>query len=166
MGQQQSNQLSNNSTTPLNPKPNPNAKPNPPGEDISGPARPPLIHRLSELFDPVDLVREDSQALSERTPYRTSRIHAPRRPLVQSPSGHILDAEQFAGHENRPLSMRERQEEIVRRTRAAVERAETPDPDRILAGGQYAWGKSTAQGQAAGTGQGKKKKRGGCLGCC
>ncbi len=62
--------------------------------------------------------------------------------------------------------MRERQEEIVRRTRAAVERAETPDPDRILAGGQYAWGKSTAQGQAAGTGQGKKKKRGGCLGCC
>ena len=47
----------------------------------------------------------------------------PRTPLVQSPSGNVLDAKQFLEHPDRPLTIGERQARI----RAALERGETFD---------------------------------------
>ena len=152
MGQKQSKRLSSNSTTPLNP----NTRTNTLEPEITGPAPPRTIYRLSELFDPAELAREDSQALNNPSDPFPPDSNAPRRPLVESPSGQILNAEQFAEHANRPLSLRERQEEIVRRTLAAMETAETPGGHGMF-----------AEGQGGRTGvmeQGKKKKRRGCCG--
>lgn len=86
--------------------------------------------------------------------------------MVQSPSGHMLNAEAFAGHANRPMSMRERQEEIRRRTMAGIERAETPGGERTFASGRDFQDESTARSPRAGTGQAKKKgKSRGCCSC-
>jgi len=83
--------------------------------------------------------------------------------MVQSPSGHMLNAEAFAGHVNRPMSMRERQEEIRRRTMAGIERAETPGVDRTFAGRRDFQDGSTAQSPRVG--QATKGKRRGCCSC-
>jgi len=159
MGQKQSKRLSDASTTPLTL----NTNIDPPGDDITGPASPPLIYRLSELIDPVDLVREESRAYSEPPLRFPPTTYLPGRPMVQSPSGHMLNAEAFAGHVNRPMSMRERQEEIRRRTMAGIERAETPGVDRTFAGRRDFQDGSTAQSPRVG--QAKKGKRRGCCSC-
>ena len=158
MGQKQSKRLSANSTTPLNPTISTNI----PEPEITGPTPPRTIYRLSELFDPAELAREENQALSGTMDPLPPTSNAPRRPLVQSPSGQILNAEQFASHANRPLSLRERQEEIVRRTLAAVERSEASGGDGAFAEGRGGQFGSSAQGTEQG---GKKKKHRGCCGC-
>ena len=58
----------------------------------------------------------------------------------------MLDAEGYAGHHNRPLSLRERQEEILRRTMAALERTEE-------------------EAEAPSEQAKKKRDRGGCFAC-
>ncbi len=170
MGQQQSRRSSNASTTPLTITANINP---PDGQssgqvdgEITGPAPPPVIYRLSELIDPVDFVREESQALREPSLQYPPTAHTPGRPIVQSPSGQMLDAIAFAGHANRPLSLRERQEEIMRRTIAAVERTETPARDWTFTGWRNAQDEGTAQGPGGGTGQEKRKSKSrGCFAC-
>ena len=159
MGQNQSKRLSTNSATPLNPTSNTNA----PEPEIAGPAPPPTIYRLSELFDPADLVQEERQALSDPSYPFPPGSSLPRRPFVQSPSGRVLDVEQLARHANRPLSLRERQEEIMRRTLAAVERAETPGGDEAFAEGHDSQTGSATQETEQ---RRKKKKRRGCCGYC
>ncbi|KAK3680197.1 hypothetical protein LTR78_000574 [Recurvomyces mirabilis] len=66
--------------------------------DVSRPPPPPRIRHLSELIDPAEL---------------------PIDAHVRSPSGHLLAPEQFLVHPDRPLSMRERQEEIREKMRSA-----------------------------------------------
>ncbi|KAK4553940.1 hypothetical protein LTR86_009116 [Recurvomyces mirabilis] len=66
--------------------------------DVSRPPPPPRIRHLSELIDPAEL---------------------PIDAHVRSPSGHLLAPEQFLVHPDRPLSMRERQEEIREKLRSA-----------------------------------------------
>ena len=66
--------------------------------DASRPPPPPRIHHLSELIDPTEL-HIDSH--------------------IRSPSGHLLAPEQFLVHPDRPKSIRERQEEIREKVRAA-----------------------------------------------
>jgi hypothetical protein len=66
--------------------------------DVSRPPQPPRIHSLSELIDPAE-ISIDSH--------------------VRSPSGNLLAPEQFLVHPARPRSMRERQQEIREKVRAA-----------------------------------------------
>lgn len=66
--------------------------------NVSRPPPPPRLRRLSELIDPED-------------------INPNAR--VRSPSGNLLAAEEFLKHPDRPPSMRERQEIIRERVRAA-----------------------------------------------
>ena len=66
--------------------------------DVSRPPPPPRLRHLSELIDPADLAVDSH---------------------IRSPSGKLLAPEQFLVHPNRPLSIRERQEEIKEKVRAA-----------------------------------------------
>ena len=165
MGQRQSKRLSNNSTTPLNV----HIDISPPVDNIATPAPPRPLYRLSELIDPVELARQESQALGGPSAHLSPSIDVPGRPIVQSPSGRILNAEAFAAHEDRPLSVRERREEIVRRTMAAVERVETPGAERVFARSRFFQSESALDAQAGEVAepvQGKKKKRRGGWFCC
>ncbi|MCJ1478881.1 hypothetical protein MMC13_007565 [Lambiella insularis] len=85
---------------------------------ITRPARHTHQHRVSELIDPHELLGLTADDI-QSTPYmyyppgnvdRNKRL--PR--LVESPSGTILDAQEFIAHPNRPLAIRERQESIKR----------------------------------------------------
>ncbi|KAI6881175.1 hypothetical protein KC360_g6803 [Hortaea werneckii] len=67
--------------------------------DVSRPPQPSRLRRLSELIDPLTL---------------GERSH------VRSPSGQILGAAEFMAHPGRPLSIRERQEAIREKVRAAT----------------------------------------------
>ncbi|RMY77770.1 hypothetical protein D0863_01101 [Hortaea werneckii] len=67
--------------------------------DVSRPPRPSRLRRLSELIDPLTL---------------GAKSH------VRSPSGQILGAAEFMAHPGRPLSIRERQEAIREKVRAAT----------------------------------------------
>ncbi|KAK5115846.1 hypothetical protein LTR85_009440 [Meristemomyces frigidus] len=66
--------------------------------DVSRPPPPPRLRRLSELIDPAGL---------------------PTDSRVRSPSGHLFAPEQFLVHPDRPRSIRERQEDIREKVRAA-----------------------------------------------
>lgn len=66
--------------------------------NVSRPPKPPRIRRLSELIDPAEV---------------------PIDAHIRSPSGNLLAPEQFLFHPDRPLSIRERQEEIRERVRTA-----------------------------------------------
>ncbi|KAK5118932.1 hypothetical protein LTR62_000143 [Meristemomyces frigidus] len=66
--------------------------------DVSRPPPPPRLRHLSELIDPAEL---------------------PIDAHVRSPSGNLLAPEQFLVHPERPLSIRERQEEIRDKIRSA-----------------------------------------------
>lgn len=62
------------------------------GHDITSPAPPPRLRRLSELIDPTSL-----QAYNH---------------VVKSPSGNVLGRKSFVARDDRPLSLRERQERV------------------------------------------------------
>lgn len=76
--------------------------------NVSKPLPPPRLHSLSELIDPATL---------------------PIDAHVRSPSGNLLAPEQFMFHPARPLSIRERQEEIRDRVRAASRLGEVHNVD-------------------------------------
>lgn len=66
--------------------------------NVSRPPPPPRIRHLSELIDPDEL---------------------PAHGYVRSPSGNVLARDQYLAHPDRPLSIRERQEEIREKVRTA-----------------------------------------------
>jgi hypothetical protein len=66
--------------------------------NVTRPPRPPRLRHLSELIDPAELDIDSH---------------------IRSPSGTILALEQFLVHPDRPRSMRERQEQIREKVRAA-----------------------------------------------
>ncbi|KAK5136922.1 hypothetical protein LTR08_001429 [Meristemomyces frigidus] len=67
--------------------------------NVSRPPPPPRLRHLSELIDPMDLATADGH--------------------VRSPSGNMLEPAQWLVHPDRPMSIRERQERIQERMRAA-----------------------------------------------
>jgi len=98
------------------------AVPTPPAT-ISRPARPPRMHRVSELIDPYDLLGMTSndlmsipKASNQAGPMDSSK-HLPM--LVESPSGRTLKPQEFLNDPNRPLAIRERQESIIRAVEAS-----------------------------------------------
>ena len=66
--------------------------------NVTRPPPPPQLRRLSELIDPHELTIDSN---------------------VRSPSGNLLAVEQFLVHPDRPRSIRERQEQIREKVRAA-----------------------------------------------
>ncbi|KAK3721513.1 hypothetical protein LTR37_003069 [Vermiconidia calcicola] len=66
--------------------------------NITRPPTPPRIRRLSELIDPLEIDVDTT---------------------IRSPSGNLLAPEQFLSHPDRPRSIRERQQEIRDKVRAA-----------------------------------------------
>ena len=66
--------------------------------NVTRPPPPPRLRRLSELIDPHELTIDSH---------------------VRSPSGNLLAVEQFLVHPDRPRSIRERQEQIREKVRAA-----------------------------------------------
>ncbi|MCJ1326990.1 hypothetical protein MMC10_003656 [Thelotrema lepadinum] len=104
---------------------------------ITPPAPRPDLWRVSELIDPNDLVPQSRHHSADvhdprRTGVTPDTSPQKRRPLleadknkrlptlVQSPSGNVFGAAEFAAHPKRPLAMRERQEGI----KAALARAQ------------------------------------------
>ena len=90
---------------------------------ITRPVRPSHTYRFSELIDPHDLLglTADDAIMG---PEHLGSIGPPnvnkRLPkLIESPSGHTLGPHEFIGRPDRPLAIRERQENI----RQAVENA-------------------------------------------
>ena len=91
---------------------------------ITRPAPPPSLHRVSELIDPHDLITSSMdgpcrpRSQYHGTPVMTHRaapdLHKCLPPLIESPSGNVLGAQEFLAHPNRPLAIRERQESIRR----------------------------------------------------
>ena len=106
--------------------------------NVSRPPPPPSLRRLSELIDPAELTIDSH---------------------IRSPSGNLLAPEQFLVHPYRPRSIRERQEQIREKVRAASRlgiEAETVTEDE--------------KPSKKKDGSKKKVKRGylscfGCLGC-
>ena len=137
MGQQPSKRHSNTSSHSLltahTSTPNSRSTPLTPfedlSEDITPPAKPQELTRLSEIIDPRELLQDQ---IYNVTPSRTKsssspHIDMPPRPkagMVHSPSGNALDAEEFIAHPNRPLAMWERQERVIQATKEKMERLE------------------------------------------
>ena len=104
---------------------------------ITRPAPPPRLHRVSELIDPYDLIGhcpEEPDCKNARlngTPVMSYKaepdINKCLPPLIESPFGNVLGAQEFLAHPNRPLAIRERQESI----RRALEEAEREELGKI-----------------------------------
>ena len=89
----------------------------------------PKINRLSELIDPISLANNNEK-------------------VVRSPSGQMLGRRSFEEREDRPLSMRERQE-LIRQ--------------RVMAQTAQLAAEAEAEKKGGRTGQGKKSR--GCCSC-
>lgn len=80
-----------------------------PPEDITAPAAPRELTRISDILDPRDLIQD--------TPTRQAK---PK--MVHSPSGHKMEVDQFLSHPDRPLAMWERQERVRQATMEGIQR--------------------------------------------
>ena len=143
MGQQQSKRVSSTSTasllapyisspssivspsspaTPISP-----TSPDTPLSDITTPAAPRQLTRISEILDPRDILRQESYLESPSRTRATQSLtlsNATKSGIVHSPSGNALGAEEFIAHPSRPLAMWERQERVLQATREGMERLE------------------------------------------
>ncbi len=144
MGQTQSKRVSSTSTTsllttyissPSNPtspasptSPVSPATPDTPLSDITTPAAPRQLTRISEILDPRDIIREqtylDSPSRTRSSSQPLIPLNAAKAGIVHSPSGNALGAEEFIAHPSRPLAMWERQERVLQATREGMERLE------------------------------------------
>ena len=144
MGQTQSKRVSSNSTasllttytsspsgitSPSNPtSPTSPISPDTPLSNITTPAEPRQLTRISEILDPRDIIREqtylDSPSRTRSSSQALTSLDAPRAGIVHSPSGNALGAEEFIAHPNRPLAIWERQERVLQATREGMERFE------------------------------------------
>ena len=144
MGQTQSKRASANSTaslltdytsspsginSPSNPtSPASPTSPDTPLSNITSPAEPRHLTRISEILDPRDIIREqtylDSPSRNRSYSQQLISLDAAKGRMVQSPSGNALGAEEFIAHPSRPLAMWERQERVLQATREGMERFE------------------------------------------
>lgn len=144
MGQTQSKRVSSTSSASLlttyisspssiNYPSNPNSpasptSPDTPLSDITTPAVPRQLTRISEILDPRDILREETYLESPSHTRSSSQplisLNVSRGGIVHSPSGNALGAEEFIAHPSRPLAMWERQERVLQATREGMERFE------------------------------------------
>lgn len=143
MGQKQSKRVSSTSTasllttyisspssinSPSNPtSPTSPTSPDTPLSDITTPAVPRQLTRISEILDPRDVLREHTYLDSPSRTRSSSQAltpNAPKAGILHSPSGNALGAEEFIAHPSRPLAMWERQERVLQATREGMERFE------------------------------------------
>ena len=116
------------SPVPTSPVPSSPLSPITPQSNITKPAAPRAITRISEIIDPRDLLREEvylasqTRTRSSSQPFTSS--NSARSGIVHSPSGNILSTEEFIMHPNRPLALWERQERVLQATREGMERLE------------------------------------------
>ena len=130
--------------TPLRPTLDPTvaqlaSRPPPPAQGITAPASRPQLLRVSDLIDPADLYsRSDTVPADFQDAAPSAGLNSPRPvsdqdrkkrlpALVESPSGNVFSAQEFAMHPKRPLAIRERQEGI----KAALARAGLESEGRI-----------------------------------
>ena len=171
MGQKQSKRVSNTSSASLLTKhaslpPSPSTPLSPYG-DITPPAAPRELTRISEIIDPRDLLQDEIYNVTPIRHKSTSQyVNMPLSPatsIVHSPSGNALGAEEFISHPNRPLAIWERQERVVQATRDGVARfeAESRMGNRSRMGTRS---RLESRGNCVGGGKGlSEKKR--CCGC-
>jgi len=90
--------------------------------EITRPAPPQHLNRMSELIDPYDLLGisadDNIEAVMSNATGSTGRNKKLPK-LVQSPSGRILGAQEYIADPKRPLAIRERQESILKAVAAA-----------------------------------------------
>ncbi len=112
-----------NPTSPISP-----ISPDTPLSDITTPAVPRQLTRISEILDPRDIIREqtylESPSRTRSSSQSLTSLNAPKGGIVHSPSGNALGAEEFIAHPSRPLAMWERQERVLQATREGMERLE------------------------------------------
>ena len=87
-------------------------------KEITPPTAPREITRLSDILDPRDLVQE----VTNRSSKLAQEPITPR--MVHSPSGHLMEVDQFIASPNRPLAMWERQDKVRQATREGIARIE------------------------------------------
>ncbi|MCJ1393170.1 hypothetical protein MMC18_006042 [Xylographa bjoerkii] len=90
--------------------------------EITRPAPPQRLNRVSELIDPHDLLgitADDNIEAAMRHPAGSTGRNKKLPKLVQSPSGRILAAQEYIADPKRPLAIRERQESILKAVAAA-----------------------------------------------
>lgn len=142
MGQKQSKRISSNSSqTPLTTYSSPPDSPTTFCEEITPPAAPRELTRISEIIDPRELLNDKIYNVTPSRPRASPRpitgamspglqpLISPtlsRTPtsIVHSPSGNALGVEEFVNHPKRPLAMWERQERVMQATREGILRFE------------------------------------------
>ncbi|MCJ1376942.1 hypothetical protein MMC17_000032 [Xylographa soralifera] len=90
--------------------------------EITRPAPPQRLNRVSELIDPHDLLNisaEDNIKAAMMNEAGSTGRNKKLPKLVQSPSGRILGAQEYIANPKRPLAIRERQESILKAVAAA-----------------------------------------------
>lgn len=111
----------------------PSTPPTPTYSDITSPASPKHLTRISEIIDPRELLNDEIYNVTPTRPRSSSQhlnqhhqvpVEKVKHPIVHSPSGNELDAAEFLRHPSRPLAMWERQERVVQATREGMERFE------------------------------------------
>ncbi|MCJ1317193.1 hypothetical protein MMC15_002516 [Xylographa vitiligo] len=90
--------------------------------EITPPAPPQHLNRVSELIDPHDLLgisAEDNIRAAMSNAVGSTGRNKKLPKLVQSPSGRLLGAQEYIANPKRPLAIRERQESILKAVAAA-----------------------------------------------
>lgn len=148
---------------------------------ITSPAPPREITRMSDIIDPRDLLDDESfnatptklrgaassqHMASPESPGVQSSIYpdSPKTPtrIIHSPSGNVLNTQEFLKHPNRPLAMWERQEMVRKATVEGLIRLEAES--RL--GNRSRVGNRSRLSARSGRGTLKKKERGTRRGCC
>lgn len=146
MGQKPSKRVSSTSSqtllTTYSSPPNSPTSPTTFCEEITPPAAPRELTRISDIIDPRELLDDEIHNVTPSRPGATPRplpgakspgLHPPISPslprtpisIVHSPSGNALGPEEFIKHPNRPLAIWERQERVIQATREGILRLET-----------------------------------------
>jgi hypothetical protein len=172
MGQAHSRHLSDSSTasdTPLNriitvekaqSAPHSNAQPVSSSReidhDVTRPAPPPRIHRISQLMDLDAVLDETADEIGisppPTSPGASDTPDTNKRPpkLVESPSGKKIGRQELLAYPDRPLTMRERQDRIKLALETTTSNGSAGSGAGLSANGSTGSPKKGSAGQAAG----------------
>lgn len=183
MGQKPSKRVQRtSSSTLLTTYSNPSTNPSTPTlyNSITSPAPPREITRMSDIIDPRELLDDETFNATPTKLGAASAQHIaspdspgiqqwinpdpPKTPtrIIHSPSGNVLNTQEFLKHPNRPLAMWERQEMVRKATTEGLIRLEAES--RL--GNRSRVGNRSRMSARSGRGTLKKKERGKPKGCC